>query len=52
VTRPDGNGAEVASVFFSSELQTTTFERSRDFDVDRVTRLDAARHRRAGPAAL
>jgi len=24
-------------VFFSSELQTTTFERSRDFDVDRVT---------------
>lgn len=24
-------------VFFSSELQTTTFERSRDFDVDSVT---------------
>ena len=27
-------------VFFSSDLQTTTFERSRDFDVDRVTRRE------------
>ena len=27
-------------VFFSSDLQTTTFERSRDFDVDHVTRRE------------
>ena len=37
--RPRGSQL-LDGVFFSSDLQTTTFERSRDFDVDHVTRRE------------